>query len=87
MQHTEARQSIVLLQLKNIDIKENKMKQMTDVYFNVKDFGAVGDGVQDDTQALQKCFDTAQQHGGTAFLPCGRYLVTETLLFGKSDKK
>lgn len=61
------------------------MKQMTDVYFNVMDFGAVGDGVQDDTQALQKCFDTAQQHGGTAFLPCGRYLVTETLLFGKNE--
>ena len=85
MQHIEARQSTALFQLRIIDIKENKMKQITDAYLNAMDFGAVGDGVTDDTQALQKCIDTAQQKGGTAFLPCGKYLVTETILFGKNE--
>lgn len=43
--------------------------------FNVRDFGARGDGAAKDTAAIQKALDAAQQQGGgTVVLPAGRYL-------------
>ena len=44
-------------------------------YVNVKDFGAVGDGVVDDTTAIQAAVD----EGGTVFLPKGIYKITSTI--------
>ena len=52
-------------------------------FVNVKDFGAVGDGVTDDTAAIQAAVDfakTASNPGGavgrTVWFPYGKYLVT-----------
>ncbi|MBI3191501.1 MAG: glycoside hydrolase, partial [Pedosphaera parvula] len=43
--------------------------------FNVRTFGARGDGSHLDTQALQKAIDTcAQSGGGTILFPAGTYL-------------
>jgi hypothetical protein len=42
---------------------------------NVKDFGAVGDGVADDTAAIQAALNT----GKTALVPAGTYKVTSQL--------
>jgi hypothetical protein len=43
--------------------------------FNVKDFGAIGDGKSKDTQAIQSAIDAAQKSGGgTVFLSAGTYL-------------
>jgi hypothetical protein len=48
--------------------------------FNVRDFGAVGDGQQDDTAAFQKALDSAAQAGGgIVFVPTGNYLFRGTL--------
>jgi hypothetical protein len=44
---------------------------------SVKDFGAVGDGVADDTQAVQAAFDFAD--GRPILLPAGTYKITSTL--------
>lgn len=45
--------------------------------FNVKDFGAVGDGVTDDTAAMQAAIDAASAAGGgTVFVPTGTYIVS-----------
>jgi Pectate lyase superfamily protein/Calx-beta domain len=48
---------------------------------NVKDFGAVGDGITDGTQAIQKAIDTVySQGGGEIVFPSGEYLVTSVKL-------
>ena len=44
---------------------------------NVKDFGAKGDGVHDDTKAIQAAYDAVVRKGrGTIFFPEGFYRVT-----------
>jgi hypothetical protein len=45
---------------------------------NVKDFGAVGDGVADDTAAIQAAVDSLT-NGGTVGLPCGTYKVSSAI--------
>ncbi|HEX7654897.1 MAG TPA: glycoside hydrolase family 28 protein [Verrucomicrobiae bacterium] len=42
--------------------------------YNVRDFGAVGDGHTLDTEAIQKALDACQPAGGTVLLPAGNYL-------------
>lgn len=48
-------------------------------YASVKDFGAVGDGVTDDHQAIQDAIDAITPTGGTVFFPRGRYLIGDQL--------
>ena len=54
---------------------------------NVKDFGAVGDGVTDDTAALQAAIDSGRGGKGNfdkapavVYVPPGRYVVSDTLV-------
>lgn len=51
--------------------------QPTTDTLNVKDFGAVGDGVTDDHEAMQAAIDAASQGlgGGKLYFPEGKYLV------------
>src|SRR5689334_10497470 len=43
-------------------------------HFNVRQFGAQGDGQAKDTQSIQAAIDAAGVAGGTVFFPPGRYL-------------
>ena len=52
---------------------------------NVKDFGAVGDGVADDTVAIQLAIDTVEA-GQKVFFPDGVYRCTNTITVGKAIK-
>ena len=53
--------------------------------YNVKDFGAKGDFVHDDTQAILKCFDSINKSGGGIdYFPNGIYKISRTKLPGKS---
>lgn len=44
---------------------------------SVKDFGAVGDGVTDDTAAIQAAIDCLSPLGGTLHIPKGTYIVSD----------
>ena len=50
---------------------------------NVKDFGAVGDGDQDDTQAFKDAI--AQTSQGAIMIPAGRYKITDILEIRKPN--
>lgn len=61
--------------------------------FNVTAFGARGDGIADDTDALQKAIDAAgnfsrghANKGGIVYLPAGAYPVSKTLLVNQAVK-
>jgi hypothetical protein len=46
-------------------------------FLNVMDFGAAGDGIADDTGAIQKALDKAALSNGAVFIPEGRFLCSE----------
>src|SRR6185503_18002320 len=49
----------------------------TSIEINLRDFGAVGDGVTDDGPAFQAALDAlATAGGGTLFVPEGKYAIT-----------
>jgi hypothetical protein len=54
-------------------------------YVSVKDFGAVGDGVTDDTAAIQSAIDYAAPLGKAVYFPSGVYRTTQTVGFTRSD--
>lgn len=60
-------------------------KEFEDTALSVKDYGAVGDGLHDDRQAIQDAIDAAAQGlgGGNVYFPEGTYLVKE-IVFLKS---
>lgn len=46
---------------------------------NVRDYGAIGNGITDDTQSIQDAIDDVDV-GGTVFIPAGTYLISSTLV-------
>jgi hypothetical protein len=54
---------------------QNKVRE----HISVKDFGAVGDGVADDTAKIQAAITAYQGTNATVFFPRGTYKVTSTL--------
>ena len=51
---------------------------------SVKDFGAVGDGVTDDTAAIQAAIDEAEVSGVVIHVPAGTYKITSQLVKASS---
>lgn len=47
---------------------------------SVKDFGAVGDGVVDDTNACQLALNSVSVNGGRVYFPSGKYRITSSLI-------
>ncbi|HRN71617.1 MAG TPA: glycosyl hydrolase family 28-related protein [Ginsengibacter sp.] len=46
-----------------------------DIYFNVKSFGARGNGKKDDAASIQKAINAAAEAGGVVYFPKGTYLL------------
>ena len=58
-----------------------EISQFAKDFINVKEFGAVGDGITDDQEAIQKAIDAATQGlgGGKLYFPEGTYLVKKII--------
>ena len=54
--------------------------KVEDVTLNVKDFGVIGDGVTDDSQALQSAIDKAVELKCKLLIPRGEYLCNSGLI-------
>ena len=59
----------------------NEVFDRTNYVYNVKEYGAVGDGVTDDTVAIKAAVNAmkATQKGGVVFFPEGEYLISDTI--------
>ncbi len=49
-------------------------KAQSQMFINIKDFGAIGDGSTLCTESIQKAIDKASDTGGTIIIPQGKYL-------------
>lgn len=55
------------------------------VVYSVKKYGAVGDGIADDTATLQACADAVRlAGGGVVYIPAGTYLINKSIAFGSN---
>ena len=56
-------------------------------FVSVLEFGAVGDGVHDDTSAIQACINAASLSNGTVLFPStsGEYIITSPLFLGNGS--
>ena len=52
--------------------------------FNIRAYGAKGDGITFDTEAIQKALDACSGTGGTVEVPAGTYLTKPLLIGSKS---
>lgn len=55
-------------------------KPASSLLFNIRDFGALGDGKNNDAPAIQKALDRARKKGGTVYAPPGDYVLQNELL-------
>ena len=56
-------------------------KSLNTNYVDVTSYGAKGDGITDDTSALQDALDSLKTTGGFIYFPAGVYKITEYLVY------
>jgi hypothetical protein len=52
--------------------------------YNVRDYGAIGDGTANDTTAIQTAINAASATGGTVYFPRGVYNISSSLTYTSS---
>ena len=58
-------------------------QQIMDININIKSFGAKGDGITDDSDAIQSAFDSVSKNVGSGrrlLVPKGRYIITRPIV-------
>ena len=63
----------------NVNVEDISSNYQTKLFFNVKDYGALGNNSSDDTAAIQSAIDAANISGGIVFVPEGIYLISSPL--------
>ena len=58
--------------LNSVNALENKTANI----INVREFGALGNGVNDDTEKIQAAIDYANAHGRAVYVPNGEYFIS-----------
>lgn len=72
--------SLIKYKLSNVFTSLSNKVNKGELIFNVKDYGAVGDGTHDDSPNIQAAIDDAKAHGGgKVYLPHGTYYVNSTI--------
>ena len=68
----------------------DNFKRWNGIYINVKDFGAKGDGITDDTNAIRKAISSLEYKNNakdsryyTLLFPYGWYKISDTIVFDK----
>jgi len=73
--------TVAELMAKNISNAQTNAKNWKDIIYNVKDYGAKGDGETDDTADINRAIlDCHENGGGTLVFPPGDYVITPTVL-------
>jgi hypothetical protein len=65
-------------QTRNKIVGTNQKIEDTTIYYNVKNFGAMGDGISDDSPAIQALVDEILSkfpYSGTIYFPSGKYRI------------
>lgn len=62
--------------------KSRQVSILADTVISVKDFGAIGDGVTDDTAAIQAALNASRR----VYIPAGTYAVSSTLVFSFANQ-
>lgn len=67
--------TVLLAKLKSLFVGKGEL------YFNIRDYGAVGNGVADDTAAVQAAVNAAALVEGTVLVPAGKYFIGSSTTF------
>ncbi|CAF5031021.1 unnamed protein product, partial [Rotaria sp. Silwood1] len=54
--------------------------------FNIRDYGAVGDGQTDDTHAIVETIAKCMEGGGVFYIPTGTFVVRSSLIFKTNNR-
>jgi hypothetical protein len=54
--------------------------------FNIRDYGATGDGVTDDTRSVLLAIANCTANSGVLYIPTGTYVIRSSLIF-KTDNQ
>lgn len=84
-----ANNSITTLSVQDSSITPAKLSSLSKMFFNVKHYGAKGDGVTNDTTAIQLAMAAIQvtglYRGGVLYFPRGVYKITDQLVFNSAS--
>lgn len=67
--------------LDNVDeIQAQTNAQLSDISINVRNFGAIGDGIADDTKAIQSAINYAKANGNNKVILSGTYKISSLVV-------
>ena len=70
---------------RDIEEHNNLISSLRGFSYNVKSYGAVGDGTTDDSAAIQIVATKLASTGGSVYFPAGKYLVKSTVTWAMTN--